>query len=111
MRLFIRRCNFCNRRIYLNIVSPTREELAIRIGYNFEIRCPYCGNNSYHTVYDVDAEMGPSSVASGAIIGGLIGLIGGPLGALIGGAIGGSIGGNADDQDRINVRRFNGEVP
>ena len=86
MRLFIRRCNHCGRRIYLSIIASSREQLADRITYSFEIQCPHCRNYSYHTVEDVFAEIGASSVPPGAILGGLIGLVGGPLGALIGGA-------------------------
>lgn len=108
MRLFIQcRNNNCGRRIYLNIVAPTRDNLARKIEYDFEIRCPHCGNYSVYTVNDVFAEAEASSVPGGAIVGGLIGLIGGPLGVLVGGALGGAVGANADEQERSDVRRFN----
>ena len=107
MRLFIRRCNHCGRRIYLSIIASSREQLADRITYSFEIQCPHCRNYSYHTVEDVFAEIGASSVPPGAILGGLIGLVGGPLGALIGGALGAGAGAGADNTDRERVRRFN----
>ncbi len=91
----------------MNIVAPTRDNLARRIGHDFEIRCPHCRNYSAHTVNDVFAEAGDSSVLGGAIVGGLIGLIGGPLGVLAGGALGGAVGANADEQERSRVRIFN----
>ena len=109
MRLFIAPCKSCNRRIYLSIVAPTRDDLAIRIGgHAFEIQCPLCGRSGYYTVHNVFAEMGDSSAVGGAILGGVVGLLGGPLGVLVGGALGAAFGSNADEKERENVKRFNG---
>ena len=110
MRLYIQNCRSrsCNKRIYLNVVAPTRDELSRRTGYNFQIRCPYCGNYSYYTVNDVFAEIGPRTTTTGAVVGGLIGLIGGPLGMVLGGSLGALWGSSADEEEHKKVNRFNG---
>lgn len=108
MRLYIRECNHCKRRIYLSIIAPTRERLAGRIGYSFEIECPYCRKKfSYHRISEVFAEQGPPATPAGALLGGLIGLIGGPSGMIIGGTLGTLWGANADEEERKKVNRFN----
>ncbi len=107
MRLFIRGCNHCRRRIYLGIIAPTRNKLADRFGYSFEIVCPHCQNYSHHNINEVFAEQGPPATPAGAILGGLVGLIGGPLGMLIGGGLGTLWGANADEEERRRVNRFN----
>jgi hypothetical protein len=88
---------------YLDVVAPTRNDLAQRIGsYWFTV-----GSTTYH-VDDVRAEAGGgSSTAAGAGIGALIGLLGGPLGLIAGGIIGGAIGNNNDEGEKANVNRFN----
>lgn len=108
MRLFIPRCRFCGRRIYLNVTASTRETLAERIGSSdFEIRCLHCGKDTSYTVNDVFAEQSVSAAPAGAIIGGLVGLIGGPLGMVIGGVLGTAWGANADEKEKRTVKRFN----
>lgn len=79
MRLYIQQCKFCNNRIYLNITASSRNHLAERVGYRFEIRCPYCAKYTSYTVNDVFTEQSVPATPAGAIIGGLVGLIGGPL--------------------------------
>lgn len=107
MRLFIRECNSCRKRIYLTVIAHSREQLAGRIGYEFKVRCPHCGNYSNYDVNDVFAEPGPPAAPAGAILGGLIGLIGGPFGMLAGGGLGTLWGARADDEERKRVNRFN----
>ena len=107
MRLYIRACNYCNRKFFLTIVRSNRSILANSLGYNFQVKCPYCGNFSYHNVNEVRAERGVLTTPAGAVVGGLIGLIGGPLGVLIGGGIGAMIGGKKDAEETRRVDRFN----
>ena len=107
MRLFIRGCNHCRNRIYLSIITQTRDQLANRIGYSFQILCPHCRNYSYYDVNEVFAEPGPPATPAGAILGGLVGLIGGPLGMLIGGGLGALWGASADDEEGRRVNTFN----
>lgn len=108
MRLFIRGCNNCQRPIYLNVVEPTRGQLANRIGYYFQVECPHCRGDVQHSVNDVFAEPDPPATPAGAIVGGVIGLIGGPIGMLIGGGLGTLWGANVDEEERRRVDRFNG---
>jgi len=107
MRLYIKKCHYCHRRIYLNITASTRSELAKKIGRCFEVECPHCHRTSEYCVDEVYAEMGQSSVPAGVILGGLVGLLGGPLGVLIGGAIGSVIGAGVDEEEKRRVQRFN----
>ena len=100
MKLFVRDSN--NRKIYLNLLANSRDELAFKIGYEwFNLR-----GETYH-VNDVYAESDSSNTAGGAIIGGLIGLLTGGAGALIGGMLGGVIGNSSDNEDLQRVRAFN----
>ena len=92
-----------NEKKYLDVVAPTRSDLAQRIGsYWFTV-----GAKTYH-VDEVHAEAsGGSSTAAGAGVGALIGLLGGPIGILAGGLIGGAIGNTNDQGERTRVSRFN----
>ena len=107
MRLFIKSCNHCGKRIYLSVIVANRRQLATRIGHSFEIRCPHCQEYSFHTVDEVFAEPNPPSTPVGAILGGLVGLIGGPLGMLIGGGLGTLWGANADEEEAKRADIFN----
>lgn len=107
MRLYIEDCIYCHQRIYLNVTASTRVELANRIGYYFEVECPFCHHHQSYSVDRVFAESGQSNVPGVAILGGLIGLIAGPEGALLGGLIGSAIGAKADNEDRGRVQHFN----
>ena len=107
MRLFIRSCNRCGKRINLSVIASNRGQLANRIGHSFEIQCPHCQDYSFHTVDEVFAEPNPPSTPAGAILGGLVGLIGGPPGMLIGGVLGTLWGVNVDEGEKRSVDRFN----
>jgi hypothetical protein len=91
----------------LNVLAPTREELANRTGYSFKIQCPHCQKFSHHNIDEISAEHGPPATPAGAILGGLIGLIGGPLGMLIGGGLGTLWGASSDEEESKNVDIFN----
>ncbi len=107
MRLYIKRCKHCGKKIYLNVLAYTREELRKKIGEPFEVKCNHCGYVGTYWADDVFAEEGAPALPVGAIIGGLIGLLGGPLGLIIGGGLGALLGANADENERKLVIRFN----
>jgi hypothetical protein len=102
MRLFVRDKLNDQQRIYLQIVTPTRSDLARQIGSPWF----YLENSQYH-VHEVIAEPEENNTAAGAVVGGIIGLIGGPLGILIGGAVGGALGNGGDRSERAKVQEFN----
>jgi|SRR3990172_9814559 len=101
MRLFVH-CIHCNNKIYLSSNAKTRQELP----YNFEISCASCGKLGYYTSRNVFAESGLTATG-GALLGGLLGLAFGGAGALAGAILGGMVGKNSQDQDAIDVSRFN----
>lgn len=107
MRLYVRRCENCDKKIYLNVFAPTREKLREKIGEPFKLKCNHCGYVGTYLVDDVFAEKGAPSLPAGAIIGGLIGLLGGPLGLIIGGGFGAFLGATADENEERLVNRFN----
>ncbi|MEI9918946.1 MAG: hypothetical protein WDO14_09115 [Bacteroidota bacterium] len=87
---------------YLDIVAPTRGELARTIGSGWFSLL----GNQYH-VHEVIAESSENNLTAGAIVGGIIGLIGGPLGVIIGGSLGGALGNESDKGEANKVHRFN----
>ena len=100
MKLYV--YNHFDQKVYLNLTASTRDALADQIGgYNF-----FLGDNRY-SVYDVLAENDTSNTATGAVVGGLVGALGGPVGILIGGFLGGIFGNATDEQETVQVRRFN----
>ena len=107
MRLFIKSCHICGRKIQLNILAPNRYQLSLKIGHRFNVNCSHCKNTSSYHVNDVFAERGIAAAPAGVILGGLIGLIGGPLGVIVGGGIGGLMGKSSDNQDEVSTKNFN----
>lgn len=107
MRLFVKKCENCHQKIYLNVFARTRKKLRLEIGESFEVKCNHCDYIGTYWVDDVWAEEGPPSLPAGAVIGGLIGLLGGPLGLIFGGGVGALLGANADENENRMVRRFN----
>lgn len=99
MQLFVKD-NF-GKKIVLDVTSPTRTQLAYKIGYEF-----YVGNY-YYNVNQVFAESSSNDTAGGAAIGGLVGIIGGGIGVAVGGLLGGIIGKLKDIDERNDVTRFN----
>lgn len=100
MKLFVR--DSAQNKIYLQVIAPTRYELARVIGSPW-----FTLNGEQYHVHQVVAENEGGNTATGAIIGGIIGLIGGPVGILIGGSLGGALGNEGDKSDKVKVNRFN----
>lgn len=100
MRLYINSPN--NKKIYLNIIAPTRTELRNMIGDDlFHIE------DVLYSVNNVYAERGKNETATGAVVGGLVGALAGPVGIILGGVIGGLIGNSTDEDENVKIARFN----
>lgn len=100
MKLYV--INSDNKKVYLNLVAPTREDLKTLIGgENF-----FLSDNLY-TIYDVRAENDSNRTTTGAVVGGIVGALGGPIGIIIGGFMGGLIGNNSDEEENEKVSCFN----
>jgi hypothetical protein len=100
MKLFV--CNRQNQKIYIDIIAPTRRQLASIIGsQHFFI------DRDYYTVNQVFAESENNDAVGGAVLGGLVGLLGGPVGLFFGGLAGGLIGKSRENDDETKVDKFN----
>lgn len=99
MQLYVN--NKKGNKVKLDISASTRNELAIKIGYDFTV------DGQFYNVNDVYVEPSNNNVTAGTVIGGLLGLLGGGVGVLIGGAAGGLIGGLRDKEERNLVEKFN----
>jgi uncharacterized membrane protein len=108
MRLYIRECLNCRRKIYLTHQASTRNDLRSEIGNDlFDIDCLSCGHEGTYSVDEVCAESNSSATGGGAVAGGLVGLLGGPLGLIIGAVVGGAVGASSDGDDIKRVNTFN----
>jgi len=101
MKLFVN-CQTCNFQIFINHPGKIRQEIP----QSFEIICSNCGARHVYDPWKVIAESGLTT-ATGALLGGLLGLTLGGVGALAGAILGGIVGRNSQEQDEINVARFN----
>ena len=99
MKLYV--VNRLGQKVVLDIVAKTRNELAFKIGYNFQV------HGEEYSVQDVKAEASNNDTAGGALLGGFLGLLGGGVGVLVGGLAGGIIGGIRDEQENQEIKNFN----
>ena len=98
--------NTSSKRIYLDVVTKTRHELAKAIGSEWFIL-----NNQQFHISDVFAEASSmNNTASSAVIGGLVGTLGGPFGIFLGSLIGGAIGNSSDEDEKEKVALFNNSL-
>ena len=105
MRLFVFDKRNPHKKIYLNVVAPTRRQLAAIIGPEFRFEeDPY---HFYYAFRDVYAESGSNDTLKGGILGAVIGLLGGPIGAFLGGISGSLIGKSRDEDEYKLVEQFN----
>jgi hypothetical protein len=102
MRLYVR--NSLNEKIVLDVLAPSRDQLANKIGADFFVK------GEPYSVNDVLAEPSGNDTAGGAIVGGLIGLLGGGAGVIVGGFIGGLLGNKSDNNEKIKIINFNESV-
>lgn len=108
MKLFVRRCDTCGQKVYLNITAYSRSQLRQRFGGEyFFIICNHCRHRNTYGVSNVFAETENDSAIAGGLIGGILGLIAGPAGMLIGGGLGALVGNNSDDEEKRRVHFFN----
>jgi hypothetical protein len=102
MKLFVK---ISQSKIYLQVVAPTKIDLANLIGGpSFMI------NGYIMHVNDVVAEKESSNTTAGMIIGGIIGLLVGPWGAVTGSTAGALIGNSADQEEEKKVSIFNKSI-
>lgn len=107
MKLFCK-CNICHKKMTLDVVTQSRQQLANVRGVSFNAACPYCNNQSHYHVNSIRAESSYQKAAgAGAVIGGVLGILAGPIGIFIGAAAGGLGGGGIRLTDKNEVDFFN----
>lgn len=111
MKLFVKKCNNCHKKVYLNINASSRGELRRILNSNeFFLTCGNCHFRNVFSVDEVWAEAETSSALTGGVVGGIIGLIGGPIGLILGGGIGAALGNSSDESERERVNFFNTSI-
>ncbi len=100
LRLYVTNKN--GKRIYLQVVAPSRRELVQKLGgHRFIV------NGIQYSINDVKAAPSNENTAASMVIGGAIGLLGGVPGVIAGGALGGLLGNEKDKKEKLLVDQFN----
>ena len=92
-----------NKKIYLNLVTPTRSELVKALGG----QSLFIMEDKIYHVNNVFAEPDINNTVAGSVTGSLIGILGGPSGVIAGALIGGLWGNQIDKSEIQKVNYFN----